>query len=110
MIKTEKAFDMLPFVADIYEKLDLQGYVQKNIIKAKDGKTDELQVNAGIKITVFVMKNSPKIKEEIFHIVALAQEKDVEEVKSQPLIHTINTFKAIFANDELVSFFKSAMQ
>ena len=101
---------MLPYVVDIYEKLDLKTYVKNNLIKAKKGKTEELQLQAGIDLFLFVLKNTPKIKNEVFEIVALAQDKEVDEIRQQPLFNTISTFKGIFENKELVDFFKSAMQ
>ncbi|TYS68657.1 hypothetical protein FZC76_06835 [Sutcliffiella horikoshii] len=111
MIQTEKALDMLPHAAEIYEKLDLQNYIQKNFKQAsKDDNVDELRVKSGVSLMLYVVKNSKKIKTEMLEIVAIAQENTMEEVKKQPLTKTIETFKNVFADSELVAFFKEAMK
>lgn len=108
MINSEKAFDMLPYVVDIYEKIDLDGY-RKKVVKESKGKEVDL-MTIGIDLFKFIMKNSGKIKTEFFSIVAIADDKDVEEVKNQSLVKTMTRIKEIFADKELVDFFKSAMQ
>ena len=108
MISSEKAFDMLPSVVDLYDKLDLDNYRKKLAEETKGKILDEKTV--GIDLMKFVLKNSGKIKNEVFEIVALFEEKTVEEVKAQNFMSTVNTFKNIFADKEAVSFFKDAIQ
>ncbi|OIJ12656.1 hypothetical protein BKP37_12700 [Anaerobacillus alkalilacustris] len=111
MIESEKGFDMLPYMVDIFDKLKLKEYIKKNFIRDVKGKNvDNLQIESGIDLFSYVLKNSPKIKEEFFNIVAIAEDKKIEEVKKQPLIRTISTIKEIFSNKELTDFFKQAMQ
>jgi len=109
MFNTEKAFDMLPSVVVLYDKLDIDGY-RKKITEENKGKK---KVNAellGINLFKFVLKNSAKVKEEVFEIVAVFEEKTVEEVKEQSPMKTINSVKAIFADTETTAFLKQAMQ
>ena len=108
MISTSMAFDMLPAVVDLYEKLQIDDY-RKKIAKENKGKKLD-QMSAGINIFKFVLKNSGKVKDEVFEIVAVFEEKTVEEIKEQDFMTTVNSFKAIFADKDAVSFFKDAMQ
>jgi hypothetical protein len=113
MLNSEKAFDMLPFVVDIYDKLDMDNYRKKAAQKYeksnKEGKPVS-QLDAGIEAFKYVMKNSTKVKEEFFAVVASFEDKTVEEVKAQPFAKTLLTFKTIFTDPELTNFFKEAMQ
>ena len=115
MLSTEKAFDMLPTFVDIYDKLDIDGYRQmvaeelKEQVE-KEGATDQLKIGAGLGLFKYIFKKSPKIKAEIFELVAIFTDKTVEEVKGQPWTETIMTFKNIFSDRDLMDFFKSAVQ
>lgn len=113
MINTEKAFDMLPYIADIYEKVDLGKYIATKkfeAVKNKDKKANEESMFvAGLDMFKYVMKKSPKIKEEFFNIVAIIEDKSLEEVKAQELGQTIKTVKELFEDIETMDFFKQAM-
>ena len=108
MISTEKAFDMLPSVVDLYDKLELDNYRKRVTEENKGKKLDEKTV--GIDLFKFVLKNSSKVKEEVFEIVAVFEEKTVEEVKAQNFMLTIKSFKEIFTDKEALGFFKDAMR
>ncbi|MBO0962494.1 hypothetical protein J1P26_22630 [Neobacillus sp. MM2021_6] len=109
MINSEQAFDMLPHVVEIYEKLDMDAYRRKMVLKYKDkDKVDADKV--GLEVILFIVKNSRKAKEEFFSVVAIAEQKTLEEVKAQSLAKTISTFKNVFTDKELMDFFKTAMQ
>jgi 2,4-dienoyl-CoA reductase-like NADH-dependent reductase (Old Yellow Enzyme family) len=103
-MNSEKVFDMLPYVAEIFEKIDIINYINKSKGKEKD------QEKAGMQMIIYIVKNSAKVKEEFFNVVAIAEEKTVEEVKKQGLASTIKTFKEIFSDPELMDFFKQAIQ
>ncbi|MEK3855936.1 hypothetical protein [Cytobacillus sp. FSL H8-0458] len=109
MIKSEQAFDMLPHVVEIYEKLDIESYRRKSIAKHKKAKNVDLQ-KVGLDVLLYIIKNSSKVKEEFFTVVAIADEKSVDEIKAQSLVKTITTFKEVFTDKELMDFFKTAMQ
>ena len=106
MINSEQAFDMLPYAVDIFEKLDIQSFINRN--KLKDAKPEDVK-QKGIELVKYIVKNSNKVKDEFFSIVAIADGKNVEEVKKQPFTKTIQTFIEIFSDQELINFFKSAM-
>jgi hypothetical protein len=113
MITSEQAFDMLPYVGEIFDKLEIPSYInsQKKILTVKKGQNvNDIQEKIGIGITVYVVKNCNKVKEEFFNVVAIAKGKSIEEVKQQGLVETIKTFKEIFQDPELMGFFKTAMQ
>ena len=67
-------------------------------------------MSEGINLFKFVLKNSAKVKNEVFEIVAVFEEKTIEEIKEQNFMVTINSFKTIFADKDAVSFFKEAMR
>ena len=106
---TEKAFDMLPVITILYDKLDIDGYTKK--IKEKNkGKTDINNEILGIDLFKYVLKNSGKIKEEVFEVVAIIEEKTVDEIKVQNFMTTINTIKDIFHDKETTDFLVQAMK
>ena len=106
MITSDKAFDLLPAMTDIFDKLNLKDYISdlKKNSKGKDKET------VGIELFKYVLKNSSKIKEEFFSIVAIIQDKTPEEIKKQSIVDTFNSIKQLFADKEFMSFFTSAMK
>jgi hypothetical protein len=108
MFSSEKAFDMLPSVVVLYDKLDIDGY-SKKIREGNKGKKEVDNQALGIDLVKYVLKNSAKIKEEVFEVVAVVEEKTVEEIKAQDFMKTINTIKEIFSDKETVSFLTQAM-
>ena len=109
MFNSEKAFDMLPCIVDLYDKLDLDTY-RKKIAEANKNNKDIKNEALGIDLFKYILKNSGKIKEEVFEIVSIFEDKSVQEVKEQSPIKTMNTIKEIFSDKETTDFFKSAMQ
>jgi len=67
-------------------------------------------MTSGINLFKFVLKNSAKVKEEVFEIVAVFEEKTVEEIKAQDFMLTINTFKEIFSDKDAVGLFTQAIR
>lgn len=109
MLSTEKAFDILPAISDIYEKIDIADFVKDYRAKQSDD-TEQNKVIAGLDLFSFIFKQSSKVKEEFFTIVAIVEDKKIEEVKEQPFIHTIKTIKELFTDEEMNDFFRQAMQ
>lgn len=107
-ISTEKALDLLPYVADIYEKLDMENYIEKSRKKYEKKKVS--QVVAGVDVFKYIFRNVSKIKDEVFIIVATFEDKTKEEVRTQSLGITLSSLKQIFEDEELMGFFKSAIQ
>lgn len=113
-ISTEKAFDMLPHALDIFEKLDVQSYGKKKAEEYKkkhpEKELTDMQAEIGIDILKHVVKNSKKVKEEFFSLVAIASDVDIETAKKRPLSESINVLKEVFMDKELMDFFTAAMQ
>ena len=109
MLSTEKIFDMLPGVVVLYEKLDIDGY-RKRIAEKNKGKKNINNEAIGIDLLKYILKNSVKVKEEVFEIVSIFEGKTVEEVKIQSFMKTFNTLKEIFSDTETTDFLKHAMQ
>lgn len=108
MINSEQAFDMLPHMAIIFEKLDIEGYRKKSLAKYKNKDNVDYK-KIGLEVVLYIVKNSNKVKEEFFSIVSIADNKSIDEVKSQSLTKTITTFKEIVTDKDLMGFFKTAM-
>ena len=108
MITTSQAFDMLPAVVDLYDKLDLDEY-RKKIAEENKGKQLD-QMSAGINLFKFVLKNSGKVKNEVFEIVAIFEDKPIEEIKAQNFMVTAKSLKEIFSDKEAMELFKSAVK
>lgn len=104
MISTEKVFDLLPIAVDLYEKLDFETF-RKDL--DPEGKSkDEI----GLSAFIFILRQSGKIKKEIFDMVAILDEKTPEEIKKQPFQKTVNALKKIFSEPDIADFFKQAVQ
>jgi hypothetical protein len=108
MISTNTVFDMLPSVVVLYDKLGIDEY-RKKISQENKGKKNVDSELLGIDLFKYVLKNSAKVKEEVFEIVSIFEEKTIEEVKAQSFMKTFNTLKVIFSDTETTDFFKSAM-
>lgn len=114
MISTEKAFDMLPYVAELYEKLDIKTYLVKNSMTvSKDTPADEvsrIREAKGHELLVYLLKKAGSVKEEIFEIVAILEDTTADDIKARPFGETIKQLKTLLADTELMGFFKSAIQ
>lgn len=108
MLKTEKIFDMLPSVVVLYDKLDIDGY-RKKLAEQNKGKKNLNNEVLGIELFKYILKNSGKIKEEVFEIVAIFEDKTIDEVKAQSFMTTINTVRDIFQDKETTDFLAQAM-
>lgn len=108
-VSTEKAFDMLPAVVTLYDKLDIDKY-RKELAAKNKGKKDVNVETLGIDLFKYILKNSGKVKEEVFEIVATFEGKTPDEIKEQPLPKTIVSFKDLFQDDETMDFLKQAMK
>ena len=108
-VTTEKAFDMLPSVAVLYDKLDIDNY-RKKLVEKNKGKKDVDAQSVGIELFKYILKYSGKVKEEVFEIVATFEEKTVEEVKAQSPARTFVVLKELFQDEETMDFLKQAMK
>ncbi|QOR34443.1 hypothetical protein IMX26_13225 [Clostridium sp. 'deep sea'] len=104
MITSERLFDALPHMLDIYDKLDLDKYRKKVTKKCEGKKVDATQL--GIDTFKYVIRNAHKVKDEFFNVVAKVEGKTVQEIKEQSYIKTVKTFMDIAKDKELHDFFK----
>lgn len=110
-VSTEAAFDALPYVMDVYDKLDLDSYRKKVSKQYKGQNKKKLDLNEiGIDLFKYVLKNLSKAKEEIFTVISIFEDKSVEEVKEQPISQTIKSLRSIFSDKETMDFFKESME
>ena len=108
MLSTDKTFDILPHIVDVYEKLDLYKYYEE---KRKEYKKNPVtQWQAGEELFKFIFKNAVKVKTEIFNIAAIVSEKPVEEIAKQNIVKTVMDLKELFVDKETMDFFKQAVQ
>lgn len=105
MVSTEKAFDMIPHAVSIVEKLDIKNYIVQNKHESK-----EEQESKGFDFVMFALKNVNKIKNEVFELLAIMNETTAEEIKVQPFAQTIQQFKTLLENKDLMGFFLGAMR
>lgn len=107
-ISTEKAFDMLPIVTVMYDKLKIDEFIKA---LTKENKNKIVTNTAlGINLFKYILTNSKKVKQEVFEIVSVMEEATVEEIKEQSFAKTINTLKEVFTDNEATEFFKSAIK
>lgn len=99
MISTDKVFDMLPHAVAVYDKLKIDEYLKENKKKGK----------VGFNFFKYMVGNLPKVKDEVFNIVALYENKKVQEIKKQDVATTINSLKSLFNEEGLLDFFNQAM-
>lgn len=109
MISTEKAFDMLPMVTVLYDKLAIDKY-RDELAKKNKGKKNISAESLGIDIFKYILQNSGKVKEDFFEIASVFEEKPIEEIKAQSFTKTILTMKEIMTDGDAVDFFKSVIQ
>lgn len=107
-LSTEQTVDMLPHVVDIYEKANVKEYIRK-AKKENKGKKVDIE-EEGLDLILYIIKSLSKVKDEVFEVIAIAQVKDIEEVKKQPLSETLKALKELFTDEKLMDFFKEAMQ
>lgn len=118
MITTEQAFDMMPNVVGIYEKLKIRDFAQKRakeLVKkyptepTKEQK-HEMSSEIGAEIVAYILKESPRAKEDFFGMVAIACGVTVEEAKAQSPAKSFKVFKELISDPELMDFFSEAMK
>ena len=109
-LTTEQLFDILPLAVTVYEKVGIKAYRQNMIkenSKKKKGEVDSMEL--GIDLFLHVLKNSKKIKTEMFEVIATVEGLSIEEAKELSPAKTMEVIKSIFTNKAATSLFKSAI-
>ena len=99
-IAIDKLCDITPFVADICEGMKEDEEFKNFILKYKNDKKDNLTLI--LRILPLLLK---KFKNEIFSILAIINEKTIEEIKSQSLGTTISQIKTNVKDEDFRGFF-----
>ena len=104
MITTDKALDLVPYIVDIYDKLD------KDLLQDRSGSSKDV----GKKALVAILKNVNKFKPEIYGMVSVATDEPVDKIRYQSVVKTLLAFKAIyndiFKDPEMMDFFGDAVK
>ena len=112
-LTTDRAADVLceltPYVANIVSDDDLLTELKK-AVDAKDiqNKAHYLAIGAE-KITKILPLLLKKRKNDVFGILAVMNEKTVDEIAKQNILVTLKQAKTAFKDKELIDFFKSCM-
>jgi hypothetical protein len=97
MLTVEKAIDIIPYLVEISEKVGIADF--KKMINIDD------KEETGIKMFLNMGKNIKKCRIEIYHVLALVEEKSINEVSQMNIFKVMKTFKEIFKDEELKVFF-----
>ena len=112
-LSTERATDVLceltPYVANIVSDEELLEELKKAVDR-KDivNKAQWLTVGAE-KITKILPIPLKKRKEDVFGILAVMNEKSIEQIAKQNILVTLKQAKTAFKDKERIDFFKSCM-
>ncbi len=112
-LTTDKAADVLceltPYVANIVSDEDLLAELKK-AVDAKDirNKAQYLAIGAE-KVTKILPILLKKRKNDVFGILAVINEKTVEEIAKQNILVTLKQAKTAIKDKDLIDFFKSCM-
>ena len=112
-LSTDRATDVLceltPYIANIVSDEELLEELKKAVDR-KDivNKAQWLAVGAE-KITKIIPILLKKRKEDVFGILAVMNEKSVEQIAKQNILVTLKQAKTAFKDKELIDFFKSCM-
>ena len=112
-LSTDRAADVLceltPYIANIVSDEELLEELKKAVDR-KDiiNKAQWLAVGAE-KITKIMPILLKKRKEDVFGILAVMNEKSVEQIAKQNILVTLKQAKTAFKDKELIDFFKSCM-
>ena len=110
-LSTERATDVLceltPYIANIVEDSDLMESLRSAIDTEKvKTKAELIAIGAG-KVTRLIPIILKKRRSDVYGILAVLNEKSVEEIAKQNFLMTMRQIKDMARDKELVDFFKS---
>lgn len=98
-VAIEKLCNVAPVVADLADKLSKDTEFKSFILAAKETSNN----------TVFLLKVLPLLLKnyavEAYEILSIWNEKSVDEIKAQPFAETVKQIKALFADEDVRSFY-----
>lgn len=111
-LSTERAVDVLceitPYVAKLTSDSDLLDTLKEKIGPGKS--VAEIYVYGANKIATLVPILLKNHSEDVFGLLSILNEMNVETVRKQNIIKTMQQIKELVQDKELVSFFKSWQQ
>lgn len=111
-VAIEKLCNVAPVVADLSEKLSKDTEFKNVFLSMLEVKDSVFCLKKDISRAVFVAKLLPLLLKnyavEAYEILSVWNEKSVEEIKAQPFAETVRQIKALFADEDVRSFFTSS--
>ena len=112
-LSTDKTLDLVcdltPYVSEIIEDKELIKTFSEKVKLDKNASEEKVKntvitsmVKKGKVLIPLVLK---KHREAVYNILALVNEKSVEEIKKQPAMITINEITSILNDKDLIDFF-----
>jgi len=89
--------------------LEKEMYSSKKV-KDKDSNEDETNRQLGLDIAFVIIENMDAAENEIFELLASVSDKTVNEIRELELSELIAMIRDIFVENDLASFFKSAVK
>lgn len=101
-VAIEKLCNVAPVVADLAEKLSKDTEFKSLVLSTKENVNNAVFL---LKVLPLLLKNYAA---EAYEILSIWNEKSVDEIKAQPFSETIRQIKALFADEDIRSFFTSS--
>lgn len=105
-MRTDVAIDKLcniaPIISEMTEKISSDEEFKTIMKSFKETPSNKVLL---LKLFPILLKN---YREEIFEMLAVWEDKNVDEIKAQPFAETINQIKALWENKDFRSFFSSS--
>ena len=112
-LSTDRATDVLceltPYIANIVSDEELLEELKKSVDRKDIVNKAQLLAVGAEKITKILPILLKKRKEDVFGILAVMNEKTVEEIAKQNILITLKQARTAFKDKELIDFFKSCM-
>lgn len=113
-LTTSQATDVLceltPYIANITADEELLNVLGEKITGGKPMSRAEIMVFGAKKISTLAPIVLKDHKADVFGILAVLNEKTVEEIAEQKFLTTLNQIKSIKDDPELIDFFESLRQ
>lgn len=111
-LTTERALDVLceltPYLNNIITDEDFWKEVQSKLPKDKNSRQNILLFGAK-KINKLIPMLLKEHRKDIYGILAIINEQDVEKVAKQNVLQTAKQIRDLFKDEELLDFFKSCV-
>lgn len=101
-VAIEKLCNVAPVVADLAEKLSKDTEFKSLVLSTKENVNNAVFL---LKVLPLLLKNYAA---EAYEILSIWNEKSVDEIKAQPFSETVRQIKALFADEDIRSFFTSS--